>query len=182
MKKFLKWTGIVIAVLFVILFCAAKYLGYQTKKASPEATVEYKKDGKEISVFYCRPSKKGREIFGGLVPYGQVWRTGANEATTFTSKKDLQIGGQTLPAGKYSLFTIPGADQWTVIWNKKEYGWGIKWGGETQREPEADALQVKVPVQTVYAPVELFTISFEEGDSLNFVLAWDKTKVVVPIK
>jgi hypothetical protein len=182
MKKFFKWTAIIVGSLIVILFAAASFLNYQTKKASPEATVETKKDGKEISVFYCRPSKKGREIFGGLVPYDKIWRTGANEATTFTSNKDLLINGQTLPAGKYTLVTIPGKEEWTVIWNSKQYSWGIKFSGEPISEREFDVLQVKVPVQNLNEAVEMFTISFEGENSLDLAFAWDKTKVVVPIK
>jgi hypothetical protein len=96
MNKILKWAGIVVGILAVVLFIAFKFLQSNTKKASPEATAEFKKDGTEISVFYCRPSKKGRVIFGGLEPYGKVWRTGANEATTFTTNKDLAIGGKNI--------------------------------------------------------------------------------------
>src|SRR5690606_40445001 len=103
MKKFLKWTAVVVVVLVAVLFGAFKFMQFQTKKASPENTAIYSKAGTELSVFYCAPSKKEREIFGALIPYGQVWRTGANEATTSTSNKDLKIDGNTLPAGKYTL-------------------------------------------------------------------------------
>lgn len=182
MKKFLKWTAIVVVALVVLLFGAFKIMQSQTKKASPEATVAYVKNGKELSVFYCQPAKKGREIFGGLVPYGEVWRTGANEATTFTTNTDLQINGQILPAGKYTLWTIPGQDEWTVIWNTKHYGWGVSFGNKASREPEADALQVKVPVRNLDTPVETFTIDFDESEALAMVMAWDQTSVVVPIQ
>lgn len=182
MKKFLKWAAIVVVSLVVILFGLAKYMGHQTKKASPEATVEYSKNGKKISVFYCRPSKKGRVIFDSLVPYGQVWRTGANEATTFETGTDLEIGGKLLKAGKYTLWTIPNKEEWTVILNSKQYSWGLNFDGTSPREPEADVLQVKVPVEELPATVEMFTISFEDAVALNMVLAWDKTKVAVPIK
>lgn len=182
MKKFLKWTAIVIGSLLVLFFGFWKYMQYQTKKASPEQVVVYKNKGKDISVFYCRPSKKGREIFGGLVPYGVLWRTGANEASTFSTGSDLEIAGKKLPAGKYTLWTIPNPDEWTVIWNSKQYGWGVNFDGVASREAEADVLQVKVPVQKMDSTMEMFSISFEEKDSLNMVLAWDKTKVAVPIK
>ena len=181
MKKFFKWTAIVVAVLAVVLFIAFKFLQYNTKKNSPEATVEYKKDGTELSVFYCRPSKKGREIFGGLLPYGKIWRTGANEATTFTTNQALSIGGKTLPAGTYTLWTIPGPSEWTVIFNSKMYGWGVNFNSEASREPEADVLQVTVPVETLAESIEMFTISFSEPTP-SLVLAWDKTKVSVPLK
>jgi len=182
MKKFLKWTAIVVVTLVVILFGLAKYMGYQTKKASPEATVEYAKNGKKITVFYCRPYKKGRAIFDSLVPYGKVWRTGANEATTFETSTDLEVGGKPLKAGKYTLWTIPNKEEWTVILNDKQYGWGVNFDQTAAREPAADVLQVKVPVENLANTVEQFTISFEESDSLKMVLAWDHTKVAVPIK
>lgn len=181
MKKIFKWTAIVVAVLAVLLFVAFKFLQYNTKKNSPEATVEYKKDGIELSVFYCRPSKKGRDIFGGLLPYGKIWRTGANEATTFTTNQALSIGGKTLPAGTYTLWTIPGPSEWTVIFNSKMYGWGVNFNSEASREPEADVLQVTVPVETLTESTEMFTISFSEPTP-SLVLAWDKTKVSVPLK
>lgn len=181
MKKIIKWVGIVVGVLAVVLFIAFKFLQANTKKASPEATVEYKKDGTEISVFYCQPSKKGRDIFGGLIPYGTVWRTGANEATTFTTNKDLTISGKTLPAGKYTLWTIPQKDKWSVIFNSKMYDWGVSFGGVASREAAADVLQVEVPVEALEAVQEQFQISFDEATPA-MVLAWDKTKVAVPLK
>lgn len=182
MRKFLKWTAIIVAVLVVGMLGAYQFMKVQTKKASPEVTAAYSKDGQELSVFYCSPSKKGREVFGALVPYEKVWRTGANEATTFTSNKGLQINGKSLPAGKYTLWTIPDKEEWTIIWNSKEYGWGVDFGGQALREPEADVLQIKVPVQNADTSVEQFTISFEETDPLALVFAWDKTKVSVPLK
>ncbi len=181
MKKILKWVGIVVGVLAVVLFIAFKFLQANTKKASPEVTVEYKRNGTEISVFYCRPSKKGRTIFGDLVPYGEVWRTGANEATTFTTNKDLIISGKTLPAGKYTLWTIPQKDKWSVIFNSKMYDWGVSFGGVASREAAADVLQVEVPVEALGAVQEQFQISFDAATPA-MVLAWDKTKVTVPFE
>lgn len=181
MKKALKWTAIVVAVLVVGLFVAFKIMQANTKKASPEVTVEYKSNGTELSVFYCAPSKRGREIFGGLVPYGQVWRTGANEATTFTTNRPLTVGGKNLPAGTYTLWTIPERENWTVIFNGKQYPWGVDWDSKPTREPEHDVLQVQVPVDTLDAPQELFQISFDEKTPA-LVLAWDRTKVAVPMK
>ncbi|MEZ4900473.1 MAG: DUF2911 domain-containing protein [Spirosomataceae bacterium] len=181
MKKFLKWAGIVIGTLAVVLFIAFKFLQSNTKKASPEATAEFEKGGKQVSIFYCRPSKKGREIFGGLVPYGQVWRTGANEATTFTTNKDLIIGGKPLPAGKYTLWTIPNKDTWTVIFNSEMYGWGVSFGGVASRDAAADVLQVDVPVELLTESQEQFSISFDETTP-SMSMAWDKTKIVVPFQ
>ncbi|MDF2456016.1 MAG: hypothetical protein K0R51_2009 [Cytophagaceae bacterium] len=182
MNKKLKWTLIVLASLALVLGLVFKFMQYETKKASPEATVTYKKDGKQLSVLYCRPFKKNRVIFGLLVPYDKVWRTGANEATTFSTDTAINIDGQLLPAGIYTLWTIPGKENWTVIFNSKHYGWGITYGGEASREPEYDALKVKVPVQHIPETVEQFTISFDDTDTLELVLEWDMTRVAVPIK
>jgi hypothetical protein len=182
MKKALKWVGIVLAVLIVGGFIAFKVMQANTKKHSPEDTVAYTKGDLELSVFYNRPYKKGREIFGGLEPYGEVWRTGANEATTFETNRDLSIGGKTLPAGKYTLWTIPGPDTWTVIFNGKMYGWGVSFGGVASRDPIADVVQVEVPVQKLDSVVEQFTIAFEEQNALALALSWDQTKVAVPMK
>ncbi len=181
MKKVLKWTAIVVGVLVVGLFIAFKVLQANTKKASPEATASYKSNGTAVAVAYCRPSKKGREIFGGLVPYGKVWRTGANEATTFTTNQDLSIGGKPLPAGEYTLWTIPEKESWTVIFNKKQYSWGVNFDQQASREAAEDALQVQVPVEPTDEPLEQFLISFDETTPA-MVLAWDRTKVSVPLK
>ena len=154
----------------------------QNPPASPHTTV----DGKDVKISYGQPSKKGRVIFGAegsqsLEKYGKVWRTGANEATTFTTNKDLTIEGKTLPAGKYTLWTIPREDKWTVIFNNKMYDWGVSFGGDASREESADVLQVDVPVNISSIPVEKFEISFDENQPA-LVLEWDITKVVVPFK
>jgi hypothetical protein len=173
---------IILAAIVVVLIVLFKFMHNNTKKASPEGTAEYDKGGKKLSVFYCRPSKKGREIFGELVPYDKVWRTGANEATTFTTATDIKINEKTLPAGKYTLWTIPGKDQWSVIFNSKQYGWGVSFGGEASREAAADVLEVKVPVEQLNESTELFTIGFDDTDPVKMVLTWDKTRVAVPIQ
>ena len=178
MNKFLKWALIVLASLMLIMFIGWQVLKVQTKKASPEATVTHQINGASVEVFYNRPSKKEREIFGELVPYGVVWRTGANEATTFETDKDLTIDGKTLPAGKYTLWTIPNQDSWEVIFNGKQYGWGVGFGAQASREPEADVLALEVPVESLPTSVEMFTIDFEGN---NMTLSWDQTKVSVPI-
>lgn len=181
MKKFLKWTGIIVGSLAVILFIAFKVMQAQTKKHSPEDTIEYTQGDLELSVFYNRPSVKGRSIFGGLIPFGEVWRTGANEATTFTTNQDIKVGGEKLAAGKYTLWTIPDQASWTIIFNGKQYGWGVGFDGKASRDPAADVLQVKAPTQSLDQLTELFTISLSEEGSPALVLVWEKTKVVVPI-
>jgi len=185
MKKFLKWTLVVVVSLVALLFITFMYLNSQSRKKSPESTAIYDKAGTKITVAYSSPGRRDREIFGALVPYGAVWRTGANEATTFETNKDLTIDGKPLPAGKYTLWTIPEKDNWTVIWNKKQYPWGIKgpFDRSASREPMEDALQTVVPVEVLPEPLEHFTISFTDAnEGIAMALAWDKVKVVVPIK
>ena len=190
MVKFLKWTGGIIVVLGLFMyFFGFSYLKEQTKKNSPQQTVELNEsiDGSssiKITVEYSRPFKKERDIFGGLVPFGKVWRTGANENTIFTTDKDLMIGDNKLPVGKYSLWTIPNKDTWSVIWNKKQYSWGVTVpSGDASREPEMDALEIKVPIETQTPNLEQFTISMQkDSNTMNLFLAWDATKVVVPMK
>lgn len=167
--------------LALIAFVSFKIMTTNTKKASPEQTVTLDEGAKHVEIYYNRPSKKGREIFGGLVPYGEVWRTGANEATTFTTKSELVIDGKMLPAGEYTLWTIPERDKWTVIFNGKQYDWGINFDGTAIREPEADVLKVEVPTQTNTSPVEMFTISFDQSVPA-LEMAWDMTKVSLPLK
>lgn len=182
MNKFLKWTLLVVGALFVLGFVGLRIMKHQTKKASPEATVAYHQNGLDLDVFYNRPYKKGRQIFGGLVPYGTVWRTGANEATTFTTGQDLTIGGQPLPAGKYTLWTIPGESEWKVIFNKKMYSWGVDFNRNASRDPSFDALVTSVPVAPTAAEVEQFTISFADAPAPTLVLEWDRTHIAVPLK
>ena len=135
-----------------------------------------------ISVVYNRPYKKGREIFGALVPYNAVWRTGANEATVFDTNKDLIIKGTVLKAGKYTLWTVPDKDTWTVIFNSEFGQWGINSKGEANRNPDRDVLTIEVPVSYHETSIEQFTISFEKvGDDAEMVMLWDTTVVAVPI-
>ncbi|MEL6845353.1 MAG: DUF2911 domain-containing protein [Bacteroidota bacterium] len=170
---------------FVLLF--AGYVSYQfmtTKNHSPEKKIAFTSGDWEVSVFYNRPYKKERVIFGELVPYGEVWRTGANEATTFTTNQDLLVEGQPLKAGTYTLWTIPQQDAWTVIFNEKSYDWGVKmedFKPVASREADGDVLQVIVPVTALTESLEQFTITLEGESSPTMVLAWDQTQIEVAI-
>ncbi|UJH92568.1 DUF2911 domain-containing protein [Antarcticibacterium sp. 1MA-6-2] len=130
--------------LLVIVLVFLFFNRYSTKAHSPEDTIVYQEAELELEVFYNRPYKKEREIFGSLVPYDQVWRTGANEATTFTTNEDLLIDGSFLAAGKYTLWTIPGEKSWKVIFNSKMYPWGIDADKKPYRDPEFDSLVIEV--------------------------------------
>jgi len=184
--KALKWIlGILAILILLAVFVGMPYARKQTKKHSPERTSVYQEQGMDMAVAYCSPSKKGRDIFGTLVPYDKVWRTGANEPTTFATKSDIKVGGETLAAGTYSVWTVPGESQWRVILNDDIPDWGVtlsSGGRETTRKPEHDVMELIVPVQKMNEVEEMFTIDFEEGDrGLNLVFSWDMTKVSLPI-
>ena len=134
----------------------------------------------EIEVRYGRPSMRGRVIFGDLVPYGRVWRTGANEATQLSTDADLLLGEHRLPAGRYSLFTIPDRAGWTLIVNRLSDQWG------TQYDPDRDVARIPMDVERLNRPVETFTISVvptgvEEAEAV-LRLEWERTRASVAIR
>jgi len=182
--KFLKWLAVIVVLGLLVRFVGMPYMQKQTKKHSPEKTSTYTKKGLDLSVNYSSPSKKGREIFGKLVPYNLVWRTGANEPTTFTTKTDIRVIDKKLGAGTYSIWTIPNEKSWKVIFNEEVPDWGVtvlSGGKETTRDAEADFVQVEVPVQKLQETLESFTIEFQDSDELSLTLLWDQTKVSVPL-
>lgn len=184
--KVLKWILIVVLIIGALFyFVGQPYLKEQTKKNSPEKTATYKDGSMDMTVKYSSPFKKDREIFGELVPFDEVWRTGANEPTTFTTATDIKIIDKNLPAGTYSLWTKPGKEQWEIIFNKEVPGWGVtilSGGKDTTRKPEEDIVNVMVPTTTVTDPIESFTIDFEGMEQLSLYMVWDQTKVSIPIK
>jgi hypothetical protein len=139
---------------------------------SPRDTARASIGGADVRVDYGRPVKRGREIFGNVVPWNAVWRTGANAATQLSASADLVIGGATIPAGKYTLWTLPSANGWKLIINKQTGQWG------TEYHPEQDLVRVDTKVETLTTPVEQLAIAFESG---SLTIAWDKTKVSVPV-
>lgn len=147
----------------------------KTKRPSPPATATAVVNGTTVTIDYSRPSAKGRPVFGTLVPYGQVWRTGANEATTFTVSKAVKIEGKTLPAGKYGLFTIPTATAWTVIFNKVPNQWGA-----FKYSAADDILRVSVPAKKTAAPVEQFDITVNKSGVV--ALKWENTEADFTVK
>jgi hypothetical protein len=131
-----------------------------------------------IKVVYSQPQKRGREVFGKLVPYGEVWRTGANEATEITLTKDMLVNNQVLKAGTYSLFTIPRPDKWTIILNSDVGLWG-----SYNYVQKLDVMRFDVPVQTQSPSTEAFTINFEtKNEMADLSIMWDAVKVSVPFK
>lgn len=183
MIKAIQKTFLGIMILGAVIMVVYFIYKTDTKSYSPEDTVTYAHNDLHLEVFYNRPYKKERIIFGELVPYGEVWRTGANEATTFFTSKDILVDGSPLPAGKYTLWTIPGPESWKVIFNEKMYPWGITAEGTPYRDPQYDVLTVEVPVKKLEESQEQFTISFKEAyDFIEMNLFWDQTLVRIPIK
>ncbi len=145
--------------------------------ASPTCTLKQRVGLTDIEVVYSRPGVKNRDIFGGIVPYGQVWRTGANQATKITFSTPVKFNGAEVPAGTYALFTIPGEQEWTVILNKTTNQWG-----SFRYDEKTDFTRVKATPRTLAIDVETFTINFTDirDESAVLYLAWDN--VLVPVK
>ncbi|MDC6352561.1 DUF2911 domain-containing protein [Zeaxanthinibacter sp. PT1] len=183
--RIIKWIVIVlVAVVLLFQFVAKPYLKEQTKKHSPQITNTFQNEELQLQVTYSSPFKKGRVIFGELVPYDVVWRTGANEPTTFRTESDITIMGNSLAAGTYSLWTKPGKENWSVYFNHEVPDWGVtisSGGRETTRNPEKDAVVVQVPVIDLQQTEESFTIDFSEEEMVYMNLYWDTTKVRIPI-
>lgn len=162
------------AILTMALFASAFSAMAQDDKServSPPATASGEVGDTEIIIDYSQPSVKGRDVFGGLEPYGEVWRTGANEATIFEVENDVLIEGQPLPAGKYALFTIPREDEeWTIIFNKTAEQWGAY-----DYDPAQDALRVMVAPVTGAEHTEQLT--FDVDESGEVVMKWADTQL-----
>ncbi len=183
MKKSQRFTIKIIIAVFAVIIGGVLLWLYSTKALSPEDTSVFSEDSLKMEVVYNRPYKKGREIFGELVPHGEVWRTGANEATTFSTNKDILVDGSPLPSGTYTLWTIPNPDTWKVIFNSKMYPWGINLEKKASRDPNFDVLIIEAPVIKVQDTLEQFSIYFEKANDLVLLnLAWDNTKITLPIK
>ena len=135
-------------------------------------------DGTYIKLHYSSPRKRDRVIFGDLVPIGEVWRTAANEGSELTLTNDLLVAGERLPAGTYTLFTIPGEETWQVMFNQL-----LGQNGTGSYDPADDLVTVEVPVQQTDQIYEAFTVAFEEAEGgADLVLQWDQTRVVIPMR
>jgi hypothetical protein len=149
----------------------------QESRKSPHETVKATVDGAQVSITYGRPYMKGRKIVGELVPYGKVWRTGADEATTLTTDKPLTVGGTKLEAGSYTLWTLPSESGWKLIINKQTGQWGTNYD-ETQ-----DLARVDMKTSSTASPVEQFTIAInpEASGGATLEMQWETTAVSVPL-
>ena len=149
----------------------------KSQRPSPPGTAECTIKGKKVTISYSRPSLRGRKM-ETLTPYGKVWRTGANEATTLTTEADLNIGGAKVPAGTYTLYTLPSAGTWKLIINKQTGQWG------TEYHEDQDLARVDMKKTEIVVPVEQFTIALDQdsNDSCDLSLEWEKTRVSVLVK
>lgn len=145
---------------------------------SPTATIKQDFSTSSIEIVYSRPSMRGRKIFGDLVPFGKVWRTGANSATKIVFNEDVSLNGHALKAGSYALYTVPGEKEWKVIINKGISNWGV-----SGFDAKDDIAEFTVPVAKTGEPVQSFTISVDNitGTKCDIVLSWENTKVSIPV-
>jgi hypothetical protein len=166
--------------LFLCLAACAACSAQQdkSKRPSPPAKAECQLGGgKTLTIDYSSPRAKGRKVYGDLVPYGQVWRVGANEATTLVTDTDLAIGGTTVPAGSYTIFTVPNADKWQLVISKKTGEWGTAYPG-----PGEDLARINMKISQLPSPVENFTIALDKGGAgCTLRMDWETTRASVDI-
>ncbi|WP_282179287.1 DUF2911 domain-containing protein [Maribacter stanieri] len=177
MKKVFTLATLILALVLTTTVSAQDFSGIDKSPMDMAAyPTDYKVSEKAVRIIYGRPQLKGRSM-EELAPTGKVWRTGANEAPEITFYKDVKFGGKDVKAGTYSLFTIPGADEWTVILNKNLNQWGSYFYDET-----ADVARVTVPNGSDTSSLEEFSIAFKDANGgAQLVMGWDKTRVAVPI-
>lgn len=169
-----------IAAAILFLLCSTLAFAQQDKSQRPSPPAHAActlSDGSTISVDYSSPRAKGRKIFGGVVPYGQEWRLGANEATTFVISSDVMVGKTKVTAGSYTLFALPTASDWSLIISKKTGEWGVPYPGK-----DSDFARVGMTVGKTSAPVENFTISLDKsGNGCKLRAEWENTSASVDI-
>jgi len=167
---------ILLAISF--LFALGTEAQIKAPQPSPVGKISQTVGLTDISIEYSRPSMKGRKIFGGLVPYNELWRTGANASTKVTFSENVKIAGQELKKGTYAIFTIPGEKEWTIIVHKNLDHWGTD-----DYKQEEDVFRVMVKPVGLSAPVETFTMSVDnlKNASCDISMSWEKTSVSIPV-
>ena len=167
----------ILSTALICIIAAAGSAQLRTPAPSPTQTIKQDFGLSSVELIYSRPGMKGRKIFGDLVPWNKVWRTGANNATRIKFNDDVNFGGQALKAGEYALFTVPGENEWEIIINKGSANWG------TEYKQEDDIFRVKVKPIKLDQPVESFTMQFAnvKPTSTDLRIMWDRTAVAVPI-
>jgi len=151
----------------------------KAKRPSPPATATGKIGNATIAIDYSSPSVKGRKIFGEKLPYGKLWRAGANEATIFQTDNDIMVGGKKLPAGKYSFFATPGENEWTIFFNAETGQWGDKKNGDTNMDPAKTILTVTVKAKKLGNLKEKLEYSVTNN---GIDLQWEYSDVFIPVK
>lgn len=179
MKKKMISRGLILTLSVMLMSAMVWAQGDKASRPSPPQTATGKVGAATITINYSSPAVKGRKVFGELVPYDKVWRAGANEATIFETDKDIKVEGQTLAAGKYSLYATPGEKEWTFTFNSETGQWGIKRTGETSKDASKDILSVKAKPAKSASMNERLAY---EVNSNGFVIRWDNTEVPVSIK
>jgi hypothetical protein len=170
MRKYGLFLTVLLAALAISPFAAhAQVLSPPAKTACKFA------DSKMISVNYSSPRMRGRKIFGDLVPFGEVWRVGADDATSFVTTTDVTAGGKTIPAGRYTMFALPTPNKWTLIISKQIGEWGIPYPGA-----QFDFARMEMKVSKLSAPLQNFTISFDaSGSSCTMKFDWETTRASI---
>jgi hypothetical protein len=172
--------AILIAVGVLVLGVFAGVHAAQDKKSRPSPAAKTSCDlggGKTLTIDYSSPRAKGRKIYGGLVPYGEVWRAGANEATTFVTDADLNVGGKPVPAGNYTIFAIPDKNKWTLVISKKTSEWGTPYPGA-----DSDFARMDMTASTLPTTVENFTIGFDKtAGGCTLHMDWETTRASIDI-
>ncbi len=163
---------------FIFAACAGGAIPAKAQVLSPPAKASCKfADGKTINVNYSSPRMRGRKIFGDVVPFGEEWRVGADDATMFFSNADVTMSGKNVPAGRYTLFALPTPAKWTLIISKKIGEWGIPYPGQ-----QFDFARMEMKVSKLPSPLENFTISFDQaGSSCTMKLDWETTRASIDI-
>ncbi len=169
----------VAGITFGALPAAAQSNAPAVPQASPPASLQQQIGLTDFTVAYASPGVKGRKIFGDLVPFDQVWRTGANGVTTLEASRDFKLGGKNVPAGKYALHTIPGKSSWTVILNSEVNAWG-----SYSYDQKKDVVRIQVKPETMAASRERMTFLFSDttDDGAKLDLEWEKVRVRIPIE
>lgn len=171
----MNWSFGVLGTLVLLLASSILFAQSKTERSSPPMEASATINGSEVSINYSAPSKKERVIFGELVPYDKVWRTGANEATTITLSADMKVEGETIKAGKYGFFTIPGEKSWEIIFNEVWDQWG-----HYNYDADKDVLRITATPKKLSESVEQMHIDLDKNGLVT--IQWDKTSVSFTLK
>ncbi len=167
-------------LLLVLCFCGPIYAQFEVPKVSPRTVLRQEVGLTTVEVDYSRPATRGRPIFGSLVPYGRIWRVGANESTKFTTDQELTIAGHKVPAGTYALYAFPGPDTWEVVFHTNTAHWG---DGRDAYDPSEDLFRLRLSPETTQQKQENFLITFDEitHNGATMIWRWDHLLLRIPL-